>query len=200
LRARVRWRSKGNGNTKEFFHAVGPKSSQAHITKLLDSNGTSYQEQDQLERICWDFYSNLYRERPPNQETAQVQAHLLDGVQSRFSQAMVEILKAPIQLAELSWALQDMVSHKSPGYDGVITEFYKALWPVIGNDFLVMIQESVLAGRLPRRMNDGVIALIPKAGHRNSLNHWRPITLLKVVGPICKRVPFPIPTGGPVPA
>jgi hypothetical protein len=93
---------------------------------------------------------------------------------------MIEILKAPIQLQELTQALQDMASNKAPGYDGVITEFYKALWPVIGKEFFAMLQESLSIGRLPKGMNNGIISLLPKEGNRNSLNHWRPITLLNV--------------------
>jgi uncharacterized coiled-coil protein SlyX len=180
VRSRVRWRSKGNSGTKEFFQAIQPQRPQALITELLDSTGVSCQDQTQLENICWDFYSNLYSQRMMNQESILAQEQVLAGIQPRLSQAMTEILKAPIQLQELTQALQDMASHKAPGHDGVITEFYKALWPIIGKEFLDMIQAALVNGRLPKGMNDGVISLIPKEGNRNSLNHWRPISLLNV--------------------
>jgi hypothetical protein len=59
-------------------------------------------------------------------------------------------------------------------------EFYKCLWPTIGPEFHTMICEAILQGSFPRGVNEGLIVLLHKGGPRDSLNNWRPITLLNV--------------------
>jgi hypothetical protein len=61
---------------------------------------------------------------------------------------------------------------------GVATEFYKAMWQVIGPDYFQMILESIDKGTLPEGIIEGLIALLHKGGEQESLNSWRPITLL----------------------
>jgi hypothetical protein len=48
----------------------------------------------------------------------------------------------------------------------------------MGSEYFEMIQESIRNGKLPAGITDGIISLLHKGGARNSLNQWRPITLL----------------------
>jgi hypothetical protein len=43
-----------------------------------------------------------------------------------------------------------------------------------------MLQESIHRGPLSASVTEGLIALLHKGGRRNTLNNWRPITLLNV--------------------
>jgi hypothetical protein len=45
---------------------------------------------------------------------------------------------------------------------GLIVEFYKVYWEVIGSDFHEMIQEAVRLGRLPTGVTKGLISLLHK--------------------------------------
>jgi hypothetical protein len=82
---------------------------------------------------------------------------------------------------EIEDALKSMKPGKSPGPDGILTEFYKIYWELIGDDYLIMISLAVQAGRLPTGVTKGLISLIHKGGERRKLTNWRPITLLNVV-------------------
>jgi hypothetical protein len=93
---------------------------------------------------------------------------------------MAALLCAPISFEELTKALKEMVRQKAPGPDGVLTEFYQALWPVIGQEYWIMLQGAIERGSLSLGVTDGVITLLPKSGTHNSLNFWRPITLLNM--------------------
>uniref|UniRef100_A0A0D3AZ13 Uncharacterized protein n=1 Tax=Brassica oleracea var. oleracea TaxID=109376 RepID=A0A0D3AZ13_BRAOL len=43
-----------------------------------------------------------------------------------------------------------MPSNKSPGPDGYTPEFFKAAWPIIGEDVVVAVQSFFLKGFLPK--------------------------------------------------
>jgi hypothetical protein len=44
-----------------------------------------------------------------------------------------------MQLRELHKAITEMSTSKSPGPDGVALEFFKELWPLIGQEYLELI-------------------------------------------------------------
>ncbi len=45
-----------------------------------------------------------------------------------------------------------MENGKALGIDGIPVEFYKAFWPVIGEDLLAVLSDSLVRGLLPVRV------------------------------------------------
>jgi len=84
----------------------------------------------------------------------------------------------PLTKQELYDALILMANGKSLGPNGIVTEFFKHFWDLIGDDYYEMVRSSICQGRLPSSMTSGTIALLFKAGDRANLANWRPITLL----------------------
>jgi hypothetical protein len=74
----------------------------------------------------------------------------------------------------------DMQIGKSPGPDGIVIEFYRCFWDLIGEEYLQIILESTRSGRLPIGVTQGMITLLHKGGPRQALTNWRPITLLNL--------------------
>ena len=58
---------------------------------------------------------------------------------------------------------------KSPGPDGIVIEFYKVFWSIIGAEFTNMINASVQEGRLPPGVTQGMVVLLHKGGDRQAL-------------------------------
>ena len=82
---------------------------------------------------------------------------------------------------ELATALKDMKNKKSPGSDGLTTEFYKLFWNNIKQFYINSINYSYQNGELTELQKQSVISLIPKSGKDTSfLENWRPISLLNV--------------------
>jgi hypothetical protein len=90
--------------------------------------------------------------------------HALDSISDRLQGGAKASLSSPIEMHELEEALKGMVVGKSSGPDGVIVEFYKVYWEVIGADFHEMIQEAIRLGRLPTGVTKGLISLLHKGG------------------------------------
>ena len=91
-------------------------------------------------------------------------------MQNRLLDNMRLALQRPMTLGELTKALQEMAKQRSPRPDGITVEFYLALWPVIGQQYLKMIQESINMSCLPLGVTNGIITLLHKRGIMNSLN------------------------------
>ena len=55
-----------------------------------------------------------------------------------------------------------MIFGKSLICDGIVLEFYKVFWSMLGAEYIVMINESIQEGRLPPGVTQGMIALCIK--------------------------------------
>jgi hypothetical protein len=61
-----------------------------------------------------------------------------------------------------------------------VLEFYKEFWLLIGEEYLQMLQLSILNEKFLPVVMTGMIALLYKGGKRKALTNWRPITLLNL--------------------
>ncbi len=72
-----------------------------------------------------------------------------------------------------------MKNGKSPGSDGITTEFYKIFWKDISKYFLNSLNYSYERGQLTELQTQSLITLLPKSGKDSTLlENWRPISLL----------------------
>ncbi|KAK4383421.1 hypothetical protein Sango_2776800 [Sesamum angolense] len=74
------------------------------------------------------------------------------------SQAIVQ----SVTREEIKDAFFDIAEYKALGPDGYSSGFYKAAWPVIGEEMIKAILEFFTTGRLLKQVNTTILALIPK--------------------------------------
>ncbi|KAM6894042.1 uncharacterized protein FYW49_020396 [Xenentodon cancila] len=96
------------------------------------------------------FYSDLFGAEPCCPET---RADLLEGV-PRLSAAEKEGLDGELTLDELTVAVRQMAPGKTPGIDGLSTDFYQHFWDVIGADVHEFLMDSYRGGTLPVSWDD----------------------------------------------
>ena len=76
-------------------------------------------------------------------------------------------------------ALKDMGNGKSPGNDGLPSEFYKTFWSDISEPLLKALNYGFEIGQLSVSQRRGIIKLIPKKSEElYYIRNWRPLTLL----------------------
>ena len=71
-----------------------------------------------------------------------------------------------------------MKNGKSPGSDGLTVEFYRTFWELPSQDLLNALKIALQQKSLGETQNQAIITCIYKSGDRNSLENWRPISLL----------------------
>ncbi|KAL0448911.1 UNVERIFIED_CONTAM: hypothetical protein Slati_1447500 [Sesamum latifolium] len=72
----------------------------------------------------------------------------------------------PITREEVKAAFFDIAEDKSPGPNGYSSAFFKAAWPVVGEDVTTAILDFFLNGRLLKQVNATLLTLIPKVRPR----------------------------------
>ncbi len=88
------------------------------------------------------------------------------------------VLEVNISQGELYAALQSMHNRKTPGLDGLPVDFYKFFWPVIGEDLLAVLNDSLTNECLPLSCRRAVLTLLPKKGDLQLIKNWKPVSLL----------------------
>ena len=82
-----------------------------------------------------------------------------------------------VSYAECLQPLNKMKTNKSPGMDGITTEFYQAFWPLLGNLLVGVFNDSYELGKLPDSQGKSVMSLIFKRGDEDDISNYRSISL-----------------------
>lgn len=67
-------------------------------------------------------------------------------------------LVAPVLREEITSALHALPNNKFSGPDGFTKEFFVAAWPVIGEEFIIVVQSFFLFGSLPNGINATILS------------------------------------------
>ncbi|KAL0420752.1 UNVERIFIED_CONTAM: hypothetical protein Slati_3098100 [Sesamum latifolium] len=90
-------------------------------------------------------------------------------------------LTAPVTRTEIKQAFFDIEEDKAPGPVGYSAGFYKAAWPVIGEEIMVAVEEFFTNGCLLKQVNATLVALIPKVQSPMTVADFRPISCCNVL-------------------
>ncbi len=177
IRSRVQWYEDGERNTKYFLNMERKRVSDNNVSKLTLPNGTQVSNPTEILQEEVRFYRHLYSSRKVSDEHIRT---YLDSIEvgTVLSVEEQQELEGKLTEEECRDALKKMKSNKSPGLDGLPTDFYKAFWDIIGDTVLNALNESYDKGELSVTQKTAVLTLIHKKGDRTNLGNWRPISLL----------------------
>lgn len=113
------------------------------------------------------------------------------------------LMSSPPSAAEITNVLRKLNQNKSPGPDGFSSAFFKAAWPILGEEVLLAISHFFVSGFLPTSTNATILTLVPKKPGATYIADYRPISccnttyktisrlLVKRMKPILRRLILP---------
>ncbi|KAF2952087.1 hypothetical protein DAI22_01g309400 [Oryza sativa Japonica Group] len=168
------WLLEGDRNT-EFFHRVANGRRRKCTIVSLEEDGRLITNKDELSDHIVGYYKELFRADTPSN------IHLSQGVwEESFSLTNDEKLNLirPFTRVELDKVIREAKTNTAPGPDGFNVHFYRTFWAEVREDLFEMLI-LLYNGELDlKRLNFGVISLIPKKSDPSDIRHFRHICVL----------------------
>ena len=181
LRSKAKWIEDGEKNTKYFLNLEKRNSNSKYIKKLITSDNNELTDVKDIINEQLSFYENLYSSKLKNDEnTRTISNEFLETDNIPKLNALdKEFCDNKLTLEECSKALKELANNKSPGSDGITTDFYKFFWTDIRSMVFESYLYSLKHNLLSQDQKLGIINLIPKKDKDlRYLKNWRPVSLL----------------------
>ena len=178
-RSRARWVEEGERSNRYFFGLEKVNGKKKILSKLSDPEKGLLLDQDGITDHVVRFYQKLFSSSNPS--SVDIENYIESTNLDKITSTLYEKLEGGLDIAELDSIIPKLKNNKSPGWDGLSSEFYKTFWDEIKNILFLSLQESIDSGYLSPSQRIGVLTIIPKPKPPSELVHiknWRPITLL----------------------
>jgi hypothetical protein len=163
----------GDANT-QFFHQFvnGRRRRRKKTIAFLDSDHGEIRGQNVISSHIVDFYKGLFGQNESCNMTLNSNFWPTEGDKSNLTK--------PFTMGEIKEVVMDMKENSAPGPNGYGVIFFKKFWEVIKDDLGAMFSDLYFGKLDVKRLNYGVITLVPKLKEANNIKHFRPICLLNV--------------------
>ena len=175
IRSRAKWFEEGEKPTRYFFRRENQRAAKNSFDSLLNSQGQETSSQTDMESILVDFYKNLFSK---DNLDLHIQQSLIDDLEFTLSDSERVSCEGDLTKDELFMALGGLQTGKSPGSDGLPTEFYKAFREDLGDVLVLVLNERFHTDILTDSQREGLLRLLYKKDDRRLVKNWRPISLL----------------------
>ena len=163
-------------NTK-LFSNLEKKRSESKIIRQLNVKGTIINKQPEILKHQQIFYENLYKKR----DCLPSRYNFFNENINKLNNENKNLCEGLLSESECLAALREMKNNKSPGSDGLTTEFYKIFWNDLKQYYIKSINYSYQHETLTELQKQSIITLLPKTDKDTCfLENWRPISLLNV--------------------
>lgn len=180
IRSRTKWVSLADRPSKYFLNLEKKNFEDRTVASIFNDDGVLLtQPHDVL------AYQKLYfsKQQAASSHSLFNPATEVDpfsqSVDNPIEETDRQELNTQLTLDELERALKLMKAGKSPGSDGIPSEFFRAFWDLVGPLLLAALSHSLDKGFLSPDQRRAVVTLIPKKGRdKRYLSNWRPISVL----------------------
>ncbi len=152
------------------------------LISTLEINGNIIKDPIKISEAQNQFFETLYAEilnqNDPNYQDS-LDELLLNNDMPKLTVEQTEASDKPINESEILKSIKMLSNRKSPGSDGLLSDFYNFIWCdikyLLTHSIIYAMQKGVLSIEQKRR----IITLVPKKSkNRLYLKNWRLISLL----------------------
>ena len=123
------------------------------------------------------FYKTLFTSEGSDQEESN---RLLENVDKILNRDQNFFCDSDITEQEIKDTIKLLKVNKSPGDDGIVSEFYKEYFYLIRKEFSLVLKHIFATNTLFSSQYNAILTLLYKKGVREDIRNWRPISLLNV--------------------
>ncbi|KAJ9538957.1 hypothetical protein OSB04_031690 [Centaurea solstitialis] len=175
-RAKVKWLSEGDANTRYFHKVVEEKRHAHYVHSVCRTDGTYVYDDDVAPAFIEHFVSII------GTKDADVVPLMPESLfSSKLSLADSLHMIRPILSEEIRDALFHIGNDKAPGSDGFSSRFFKSTWDIVGPDILLAIHNFFYRGHLAKELNHTLLCLLPKSPNATYVSDFRPIACCSVL-------------------
>ncbi|XP_020547114.1 uncharacterized protein LOC110011407 [Sesamum indicum] len=127
---------------------------------INDENGTTHTDQGEVAHEFVSYYQNLLG-GTRRRLTVDIR-YLRPWARHCITDEEASHLLLPISPNDVKQAVFDIAEDKAPGPDGYLLGFFKAAWPVIGEEVTRAVLDFFSTEKLLKQINSTILALIPK--------------------------------------
>ena len=151
--------------TKYFLNLEKRHFKQGTISHLKKSENDFATTDKEILHECESFFEDLYFSKMKTDSLLSETDFFSenDNVLSNEERDSIEGLLTEL---ECSNALKDMEPDKSPGIDGLPSEFYQMFWSEVSKPLIEALNYGFEIGQLSISQKRGIIKLIPKKGEK----------------------------------
>ena len=176
IRSCAKWIEEGEKPTQYFFRLKQKRAEKNSFDSVLDADGNEKTSQSDIEGVFVDFYRDLFAK--DDSIDMQIQTDLIDGLEHSLTDIERASCEGLFTKDELFSALKGLQTGKSPGSDGLPTEFCLAFWDDLGDFLVLVLNKRYRLGVLTYSQRESLLRLLYKNDDRRLPKNWRPISLL----------------------
>ena len=131
------------------------------ITQIKSSNNKWISDHQDIEYHFLEHYKSLFSDPQPL-SMEEIQNQILNIPIPTLTPQQINMLDQPIQVDEISLAVNQLGPLKTPGPDRVLAAFYQKYWNIVKLDIINIVKAFFHLGFLLKSLNHTFITLIPK--------------------------------------
>ncbi|KAG7579308.1 Reverse transcriptase domain [Arabidopsis thaliana x Arabidopsis arenosa] len=186
-KSKLHWLDIGDQNNKTFHRAIMTRMVQNTIREIQRQDGSVTKAPEEIKGEAERFFRE-FLQLIPNDYEGVTEDELKTLLSFRCSLADKGMLTSEVTMEEIKGVLFSMPKDKSPGPDGFTSEFYKATWDIVGEEFVLAIKSFFEKGFLPKGVNSTILALIPKKLEVKEMKDYRPISCCNVIYKVISKI------------
>uniref|UniRef100_A0A3B3CA37 Reverse transcriptase domain-containing protein n=1 Tax=Oryzias melastigma TaxID=30732 RepID=A0A3B3CA37_ORYME len=178
VRSRRKWLEQGEKCTKYFFN-LEKRNSEISCLRQIRIGDSISEDAKTISQYVAKFYKELYTKDYFREDDIDLFVNNIKDKIEKISETLGKTCDQKIKTEEVDHCIKSLKDNKSPGNDGLTSEFYKFFIDKLTPFLVNLFEEDLEIGILPPTLRQGLIKLIPKSQKdKLCIENWRPISLL----------------------
>lgn len=186
-KSRIKWMEEGDLNTRFFHLIMKVRNTSNSIKYFLKHDGSRTASLEEMHSLAIYYFVEFLNSIKGDycHFLPQFLNNLYVTKCSSFQHA---ILLSPFSAEAVKTTLHKLPLNKTPGPDGLTTEFFRASWIVLGSELTTSVQHFFSSSFMPTSLNSTSLILIPKRTGAEELKDFRPISCLNTLYKLISRM------------